>query len=126
MRVADIVNLIWRDRQTILAILLFRCMLHHSHDTLYDVIHVSEVTLAVTIVENLDGIALHQFVGKSKVSHIRSSRRTIHGEESQTRTWNIVKFRIGMCHQLVALLRSSIKAHRVIHLIIGRIRHLLV
>ena len=91
MRVADIVNLVWRDRQTVLTILLLRRMLHHSHDTLHDVIHVSEVTLAVTIVENLDGITLHQFVGKAEVRHVRSSSRSIHREESQTRTWNIIE-----------------------------------
>ena len=56
-------------------------MLHYSYDSLYDVIYIGEVSLAVAVIEYLDGLAFHQFVGKSKISHVGTTCGTIDSEE---------------------------------------------
>ena len=77
-----IIYLVWRDRQTILTILFLRSMLHHSYDTLYNIIYISEITLAITIIKNLDGFAFYQFICKTKVCHVRTTCRTIYCKET--------------------------------------------
>ena len=77
------------------------CFLHYTDNTLNDVIHVSKVTLAVAIVEDLNSFALTQLVGEAKVSHIWTTSRAINSEEAKTCRWNIIKFAIGMCLSLI-------------------------
>ena len=81
--VTNIIYFIWRNWQTIFAILLFWCMLHDTNYTFYDVVNECEVTFTVAIVENLDGFAFHQFVGESEVRHIWATCGTIHCEEAK-------------------------------------------
>ena len=57
--VADVIYFIRRDGKTIFSVFLFRSVLHNSDDSFDDVINVGEVTLAVAIVEDFDGVALH-------------------------------------------------------------------
>ena len=57
-------------------------MLHHPYDSLHNVIHVGEVTLTVTIVEDLDGFAFYQLIGKAKLGHVGTATRTIYREEA--------------------------------------------
>ena len=57
--VADVVYLVWRDRKTVLTILFFGSMLHDTNYSFYNVIYKSEITLAVAIIENLDGFAFY-------------------------------------------------------------------
>lgn len=82
MAVTNVVNRIWRNWKSILAILLLRRSLHHTLYTLNNVIHISEITLTISIIENLNRLALQQLIGKSKVRHVRSARRTIHRKET--------------------------------------------
>ena len=89
--VADVVNCIGRNGQPILAILLFRCLCHHTDNTFHDVIHISKITLAVTVVENLDSFALHQLIGESEVGHIRATSRAVNCKEPQTSRGNVIK-----------------------------------
>ena len=124
--VADVIYLIWRDRKTVLTILLLRSVLHDTHNTFYDIIYKSEVALAVAIVEYLDGLAFNKFVGETEVSHIWTTSWTIYGKETQASRRNVVEFAIGMSHKLIALLCGCIKRHWVVYLIISRIRNLLV
>ena len=54
----DVIHGIGRNRQTILTILALRGALHHTDNTLYDIIHIGKVASTVAIVENLDGFTL--------------------------------------------------------------------
>ena len=124
--VADVVHLVRGDGQSVLAVLLFGGVLHDAHHSLHDVIDIGEVALAVAIVEDLDGIAFHQFVGKAEVSHVGTAGGAIDGEEAEAGRGDVVELRVGMGHQLVALLGGGVEAHGVVYLVVCRIRHFLV
>lgn len=57
--VADVIYFIRRDGKTVFSVFLFRGVLHHTDDSFDDVIDVGEVALAVAIVEDFNGVALH-------------------------------------------------------------------
>ena len=124
--VANVIYLVRWDGQPVLAILLLRSVLHDAHHSLHDVVYIGKVALAVAIVEYLDGIAFHQLVGEAKVSHVGTASRAINCKEAQAGRGNVVELRVGMGHQLVALLGGGIEAHGVVHLVVCRIRHLLI
>ncbi len=124
--VADVIYLVRGDGQSVLAVLLLGGVLHDAHHSLHDVVDIGEVALAVAIVENLYGFAFHQLVGEAKVSHIGTAGGAIDSKEAQAGRGNVVELRVGMGHQLVALLGGGIEAHGVVHLVVCRIRHLLV
>ena len=112
--------------EAVFALLLLWGVLHHSYYTFHDVIDIGEVALTVAVVENLDGFAFNKFVGETEVCHVRATGWTIDGEETETGGWDVIEFAVGMSHKLVTLLSGCVKRHRVIYLVIGRIRHLLV
>ena len=124
--ITDIIYFIWRYRESIGSIALFRGVLHHSNYPFHDIINESKIALAVAVIENLYGIALYEFIGKAEICHIGTSRRTIYGKKAEACRWNIIQFAVGMCHQLVALLGGSIEANWIIHLIVSRIRDFLI
>ena len=124
--VADVIYLVRWDGQSVLAVLFLGGVLHDAHHSLHNVVDIGEVALAVAIVENLDGLAFHQFVGKAKVSHVGTTGGAIDGKEAEAGRGDVVEFRVGMGHQLVALLRGGVEAYGVVHLVICRIGHLLV
>ena len=101
-------------------------MLHDANHSLHDVVDIGEVALAVAIVENLDGLAFHQFVGEAEVCHIGTAGRAIDGKEAEAGRGDVVELAISMGHQLVALLRGGVEAHGIVHLVVCRIGHLLV
>ena len=116
--VANVIYLIRRNGQTVFSRLLFRSVLHHTHHTLHNIVYISEVALAVTVVEYLDGLAIHQFISESEVSHVRTSGRAIDRKEAESGTGNVIEFTVGMRHELVAFLRGGIKRHGIVHLIV--------
>lgn len=124
--VADVVHLVWRNRKSVLAVLLLRGMSHDTDHTLHDVIDIGEVAFAVAVVEDLDGLAFSEFVGEAEIRHVGTAGWAIDRKETETCGRDIVELRIGMGHELVALLGRSVEAHRIVHLVICRIRHLLV
>lgn len=124
--VADVVQRIGRNGQAIFANRLLRRVLHHANDTLYDVVNVGEVALAVAIVEDLDGLALMQLVGEAKVGHVRPSCRAIDREKAQTRAGDVVKLGVGMGHELVALLGGSVKTNGIVHLVVCAVGYLFI
>ncbi len=124
--VADVIYLVWRDRQTVLAVPLFGGVLHDAHHSFHDVVNIGEVALAVAVVEYLDGIAFHQFVGEAEVCHIGTTGGAIDGEEAQTGRGDVVELRVGMGHQLVALLRGGVEAHGIVYLVVCRVWHFFV
>jgi hypothetical protein len=50
---ADVIHIVRRNRQAILAAFLIRCALNHANDVLNDTVHIGEVTLTVAVVEDL-------------------------------------------------------------------------
>lgn len=124
--VANVVYLVRWDGQSVLTVLLLGGVLHDAHHSLHNVVDIGEITLAVAIVENLDGVAFHQLVGEAEVSHVGTACRAIDSEEAKAGRRDVVELRVGMGHQLVALLRGGVEAHGVVHLVVCRIRHFLV
>ena len=124
--VADVVHLVRWNGQSVLPVLLLGGVLHDANHSLHDVVDIGEVALAVAIIENLDGLAFHQLVGKAEVSHVGTAGGAIDGEEAEAGRGDVVEFRVGMGHQLVALLRGGVEAYGVVHLVVCRIGHLLV
>lgn len=124
--VADVIHLVWRNRKAVLTVLLLRGMSHDTHYSLHDVIDIGKVAFAVAVVEDLDGLAFTEFVGEAEIRHVWTAGRTIDREETETCGRDIVKLRVSMGHELVALFGRCIEAHRIVHLVIGRIRHLLI
>ena len=122
----NVIDGIRRDGQAILAILTLRGALHHTHNALHDVIDKGEIATAVTIVEDLDGLALQQFVGETEIGHVGTSGRTIDGEETQTCGGDVVELRIAVGKELVRLLGGCIERHGIIHAVVGRERNFLV
>ena len=124
--VADVVHLVRWDGESVLAVLLLRGVLHDAHHSFHNVVDIGEVALAVAIVEYLDGLAFHQFVGETEVCHVGTTCRAIDGEEAQAGRGDVVELRVGMGHKLVALLGGGVEAYGVVHLVVCRIRHFLV
>lgn len=124
--VADVVYLVRWDGESVLAVLLLGGVLHDANHSLHNVVDIGEIALAVAIIENLDGLTFHQFVGEAEVSHVGTAGGAIDGKEAEAGRWDVVELRVGMGHQLVALLRGGVEAHGVVHLVVCRIRHLLV
>ena len=124
--VADVVHLVWRYGKPILTILLLWSVLHNAHNTFYYIVDISEVALAIAVVENLDCLTFNKFVGATEVCHIWTTSWTIHCKETQACRRNVIEFAIGMSHKLIALLGGCIKRHGVVYFIVGRIRYFLV
>ena len=124
--VADVVYLVRGDGQSVLAVLLLRGVLHDAHHSLHNVIDIGKVALAVAIIEYLDGFAFNKLISETEVSHVGTTGGAIDGEEAEAGRGDVVEFRVGMGHQLVALLGGGVEAYGVVHLIVCRIRHLLV
>ena len=117
--VADIVYLIRRYGESVFTVLFFGGVLHDANNTFYNIVYISEVAFAVSVVEDFDGFAFHQFIGKAEVGHVRTTGGSVDGEEAKTGGGNVVKFGIGMGHQLIAFLGSGIEADGVVYFIIG-------
>ena len=121
-----IIYFIGGNGQTVLSHLFLGGMLHDAGNAFYNIVHIGEIALAMAVIENLDGLAGHELVGKAEVGHIGTAGRAIDGEEAQAGTGDVVELGIGMGHELVALLGGGIERHGVVHLVVGAVRDLLV
>ena len=124
--VADVVDLVRREGEAVFAVLLFGGVLHHAHDAFDNVIDVGKVALALAVVENLDGLAGLELVGEAEVGHVRAASGAVDGKEAEPRAGDVVELAVGVCHELVALLGGGVQRDRVIDLVVGGIRDLLV
>ena len=112
---ADVIDGVGRDGQAVFAGFLFGGLGHNADDAFDDVIDVGEVPAAVAVVEDLDGLAFQEFVGKAEVGHVRSSGGAIDGEEAQAGGRDVVEFAVAMGEKFVALLRRGVEADGVVH-----------
>lgn len=124
--ITDIVYLIRWHRQTVFSGLALGSTMYDALHTLYNIVDIGKVTLAVAIIEYLNVFSFYQLIGETEVSHIGSAGRSVNGKETKTGTRNVIELAVGMSHQFVALLGGGIKADRVIHLVIGAVGNLLV
>lgn len=124
--VADVIYLVRRNRKSVLTVLFLRGMSHDTDNSLHDVIDIGKVAFAVAVIEDLDSLAFTEFVGEAEIRHVRAAGWAIDRKETETCGRDIVELRISMGHELVALLGRCIEAHRVVNLVISRIRHLLI
>ena len=100
--------------------------MHYSYYSFYNIINVGEISAAVAIIEDFYRFALQEFVGEAEIGHIGATGRTIDGEEAQTGGRDIVKLRIAVGEELIALLRGCIEGDGIVDTVVGRERHLLV
>lgn len=81
--VTDIIYLVGRNGKTVLAILLLGGMLHNADYSFHNVIDISKIAHAVTVVEDFDGLALDQFIGETKIGHVGTACWAIDGKEAE-------------------------------------------
>ena len=124
--IADVVDLVRRERETVFAVLLFGGVLHHAHDAFDNVIDVGKVALALAVVENLDGLAGLELVGEAEVGHVRAACGAIDGKEAEAGARDVVELAVGVGHELVALLGGGVQRDWIVDLVVGGIRNLLV
>ena len=123
---ADVINGVGRDGKAVFAGFLFGGLCHNVDDAFDDVIDVGEVPAAVAVVEDLDGLAFQEFVGKAEVGHVRSSGGAIDGEEAQAGGRDVVEFAVAVGKEFVALLGRSVQAHGIIYAVFYAERDFLV
>lgn len=124
--IADVVDLVRREWETVFAASLFGSVLHHAHNAFDNVIDEREVALALAVVENLDGLASLELVGEAEVGHVGAASGSVDGEEAESRAGDVVELAVGVRHEFVALLGGGVQRDRVIDLVVGGIRNLLV
>ena len=91
-----------------------------------DVVDVGKVADHVAVVEHLDRFALGDCTGEEHGRHVRTSPRTVYGEESQTCDGQVVELAVAMRHELVAFFAGGVQAHRIVDLVVFAVGHLAV
>lgn len=126
VRVADVVDAVSGERQTVLAHLHLGRGVHYAPHALDDVGDVGEVAAAVTHIEDLDGVAATQLLGEAEVGHVGPAHGAVHGEEAQSGRRDGVELGVGGGHELVGLLGGGVERHRRVDAVLLGERHLLV
>ena len=126
MVIADVVDLVGRERKTVFAIFLFGGVLHDSDNTFHDVIDIGKIALALAVIENLDGLACLQFVGEAEIGHVGATSGAVDSKEAKSCARDVVEFAVGVRHEFVALLGGGVQRNRVIDLVISGVRDFLV
>src|SRR5690606_49194 len=93
-------------------------MIERANHTLHDIVDISEVTAVMAIIENINRLPGENLFGKKKQRHIRATPGTVHGEETQTGGGDIKQMAISMGHQLIGFFSGSVKADRMINVVV--------
>lgn len=117
--VADVVDLVRREWKAVFAGLFGRGFGHDADDAFDDVVDVSEVALAVAVVEDFDGLALDELISKAEVGHVGAAGRAVDGEETEAGGGDVVEFRVGVCEEFVALFGGGVEGDGVIDFVVG-------
>lgn len=126
VRVADVVDAVRGERQTVLAHLHLGGGVHDAPHALDDIVDVGEVAAAVAHVEDLDGASAAQLLGEAEVGHVRPAHGAVHREKAQARGRDGVELGVGGGHELVGLLGGGVERNRRVDAVLLRERHLLV
>lgn len=126
MGVADVVDAVSGERQTVLAHLHLGRGVHYAPHALDNVGDVGEVAAAVAHIEDLDGVAATQLLGEAEVGHVGPAHGTIHREEAQSGRRDGVELGVGGGHELVGLLGGCVERHRRVDAVLLGERNLLV
>lgn len=124
--VADVVELVWRHGQAVVAVGALGGVLYHADYALDDVVDVGKVALAVAVVEYLNCFTAYELVGEAEVGHVGAPAGSVDGEEAQAGGGDVVELGVGVGHELVAFLGGGIERHGVVDFVVGRIWHFLV
>ena len=117
--IADVVDFVGRERETVFADLFLGGFGHDTDDALDDVVDVGEVAFTVAIVEDFDGFAFDELVGEAEVSHVGTTGGTVDGEEAETGGGDVVEFGVGVGEEFVGFFGSGVERDGVIDLIVG-------
>ncbi len=93
------------------------------HHPFRDVVDVREVATHLAIVEHVDRRAGQDRLREQEHRHVRTTPRAVHGEEAQAGGRDLVQVAVGVCHQLVGLLRRGVQRQRMIHVLVHAERH---
>ena len=123
---ADVVHRVRRQGQAVFAGFLFRRAFHDAKHALHNVVHIGKIPLAVAVIEDGYGFALHQLLGGAEIEHVGPPRRAVHRKEAQAGGGDIVQLGIAVGQQLVALLGGGVERNGVVHLVLRAERHFFV
>ena len=98
-------------------------MAHYPHNAFHDIVNIGKIPFAVPVIEYFDSFAGAELIREPEIRHIRTARRPIHRKESKTGGRDIVQLAVCVRHKLIAFLGGSIQADRIVHLVIGAVRH---
>ena len=126
LAVSDVIERVGRNGKAIRARFPLRRPAHDAEHALDDIVDVRKVALAVSVVENLNRLAGAELVGEAEIGHIRSAGGAVDGKKAQAGTGDVVKLGVGVRQKLVRFFGRGIERDGGVHLVLGRIRHLLV
>ena len=86
----------------------------------YDIIYIGEIAKHISVIINLNRLAVENLIGKLEVSHIRPAKRSVNRKETKPGSRNPVEVGIRICHKLVRLFRCRIKADWAVRRVIDR------
>ena len=124
--VADVIHRVGSNGQAVFPGFLLRRLPHHPDHALHNIVNVGEIPLAVSVVEDFNGLSRPQLVGKAEIGHIRPSGRSVNREKPQARRGNVIELAVGMGQQLIALFGSRVQGNGIVHLVLRGIGHLFV
>ena len=127
--ITDIINMVGTitgSRIWISSIPVIICLGHifdnpqHPFD---DIINIGKIPFHFTMIKYVDWLPGQDGFCKKKIGHIRSSPGTIYRKKTKSSHWQAVKMAIGVGHQFIRFLRSSIERNRMVDIIVNRKRH---
>ena len=117
--VADVVDFVRWKRKAVFASLFDWGFGHDADDAFDDVVDVGEVALAVTVVEDFDGLALDELISEAEVGHVGAAGGAVDGEETEAGGGDVVKFGVGVGEEFVALFGGGVEGDGVIDFVVG-------
>ena len=85
-----------------------RSLFHHCRYAFNDIVNISEITVHISVIKQLDFLALYHLICKSEIRHVRSSARTIYRKETQSRAWNPIQLAICVGKEFIGFFRCRI------------------
>ena len=117
--IANVVDFVRWKRKAVFASLFGWGFGHDANDAFDDVVDVSEVALAVTVVEDFDGLALDELIGEAEVGHVGAAGGAVDGEETEAGGGDVVKFGVGVSEEFVALFGGGVEGDGIIDFVVG-------